>query len=250
MGDSPERSPQQVTGRAPVLVAVRRPQTLRGLRRRGGRNHQVAARESLVIRGPARSYHAACRGRWRAAIAITDADALHSASMSGFDRLSVRVLSKWPAWLERMYLDTTVSLAEDGEIVHTSVVRWLGLPLQTSVETFTLDPDGLWLTVRKGMTGFGGDPPTRRARCRPRDGVSGRPWFPGHPGAGSLRSVMIPEYLAFVDDLVAHAVEVERTRCVVQDSRARACLAPPYRRGTCHTGSTTIARPSSPVPAA
>jgi hypothetical protein len=39
-------------------------------------------------------------------------------------------------------------------------LRWLGLPLQKSVEIFTLDPDGRRFTVRGSMTGAGSVDPT------------------------------------------------------------------------------------------
>lgn len=105
---------------------------------------------------PARDYYEACRGRWRApvAITVTDAAALATSGMSWADRLSVRLLSRWPSWLGRVWLDTSVAVDGD-EVVHTTTVRWLGLPLQRSVETFTLDPDGQRFTVRGGMTGEG-----------------------------------------------------------------------------------------------
>jgi hypothetical protein len=111
---------------------------------------------------PARVYYEACVGKWRApvSITVTDPAALLGSGLSRLDRLSVRLLSVWPSWLGRIYLDTTVSLSGDSEVVHTTVVRWMGLPLQTSVETFTLDPDGHRFTVSGGMTGFGAIDPT------------------------------------------------------------------------------------------
>lgn len=105
--------------------------------------------------GPARTYYEACRGRWRAPIAltVTDLGALQASGMSRLDQLSVRLLSSWPSWLGGVYLDTTVTVSD--EVVHTTVIRWLGLPVQKSVETFTLDPDGRRFLVRGGMTGSG-----------------------------------------------------------------------------------------------
>ena len=75
--------------------------------------------------------------------------------MSFADRLSLRVLSAWPRWLGAIYLDTTVACRDGAEVVHTTVVRWLGIPLQRSIETFLLDPEGRSFTVRGGMSGSG-----------------------------------------------------------------------------------------------
>lgn len=116
----------------------------------------------MTIASPAYVYYEGCRGRWRApiAITITDAGALQRSGMSLLGRLGLRLLASWPPWLGRIYLDTTVALDGGGEVVHTTVVRWLGLPLQKSVESFTLDPDGCRVTVRGVMTGSGSVDPT------------------------------------------------------------------------------------------
>lgn len=112
--------------------------------------------------GPAHTYYEACTGRWRAPIAftLTDTRALGRSGMSLVDRLSIRLLAVWPAWLGRVHLDTTVAFRGPGEVVHTTVVRWLRVPLQKSVETFSLDPDGRRFTVRGSMTGSGVVDPT------------------------------------------------------------------------------------------
>lgn len=106
---------------------------------------------------PARAYYEACKGVWRAPIAltITDAEAFEKSGMSFADRLSVRLLSGWPTWLGSVFMDTSVAFQGENEVVHTTVARWLGLPLQKSVEIFTLDPDGSRFVVRGGMTGSG-----------------------------------------------------------------------------------------------
>jgi hypothetical protein len=75
--------------------------------------------------------------------------------MSFADRLSLRVLSAWPRWLGGVYLDTTVSWGDGAEVVHTTVVRWLGIPLQRSTEMFLLDPEGRSFTVQGGISGAG-----------------------------------------------------------------------------------------------
>jgi hypothetical protein len=107
-------------------------------------------------------YYEACRGRWRSPISLTltDAGALQRSGMSLLNRVGVRLLAIWPRWLGRIQLDTTVAPHEGREVVHTTVLRWLGLPLQKSVEIFTLDPDGCRFTVRGSMTGGGSVDPT------------------------------------------------------------------------------------------
>jgi hypothetical protein len=120
----------------------------------------------MTAAGPARAYYEACRGRWRApvSIVVTDAGALRRSGMSLWSRLGVRLLAAWPAWLGRIQLDTTVSPDEGSEVVHTTVLRWLGLPLQKTVEIFTLDADGHRFTVRGSMSGAGSvDPSATRA---------------------------------------------------------------------------------------
>jgi len=112
--------------------------------------------------GPAREYYEGCRGRWRAPVAftLTDAAALARSGMSLLDRFSLRLLASWPAWLGRIHLDTTVAFEGEHDVVHTTVVRWLGLSLRKSVETFHIEPDGSRLTVCGGMTGHGSVDPT------------------------------------------------------------------------------------------
>ena len=111
---------------------------------------------------PSRTYYEACQGRWRApaAITITDPAALRTSGMSLLDRVSVRLLAIWPRWLGRVWLDTSVAFDARGDVVHTTVFRWAGIPLQRSVEIFALDPDGHRFTVSGGMTGTGAIDPT------------------------------------------------------------------------------------------
>lgn len=115
----------------------------------------------MTTGSPSRAYYEACRGRWRApvAIEITDPQALATSGMSWLDRASLRLLAVWPRWLGRVFLDTAVEVGGD-EVTHTTIVRWLGLPLKRSVEFYALDPDGHRLTVRGGMTGAGSVDPT------------------------------------------------------------------------------------------
>ena len=106
---------------------------------------------------PSETYYRACCGTWRSPISIEIDDplALARSGMSWGDRWSLRLLAAWPALFGRLYLDTSVAFRAAHEVVHTTTVRWLGLPLQHSEEVFTLSPDGTTLTVRGGMTGEG-----------------------------------------------------------------------------------------------
>ena len=110
---------------------------------------------------PARAYFEACRGRWRTpvAITVTDVAALQRSGMSWFDRLQVRLLARWPRWLGRVFMDTSVAI-DGSDVVHTTVIRWLVLPLMKSVEIFALDRDGSRFTVSGSMTGQGSVDPT------------------------------------------------------------------------------------------
>lgn len=86
---------------------------------------------------------------------LTDPVALAASGMGFLDRLSVRIVAGWPAWLGRSYLHTSVRYDASGDVLHTTVVRWLGIPFQKSVETMHLDPEGRRFTVSGGMTGTG-----------------------------------------------------------------------------------------------
>jgi hypothetical protein len=107
--------------------------------------------------GPARTYYEACVGQWRSpvAITITDSAALATSGASWLDRQSLRLLARWPAWLGRVFLDTEVAFRAADEVVHTTIVRWMGVPLQRSVEVYKLDADGARLSITGGMTGSG-----------------------------------------------------------------------------------------------
>lgn len=106
---------------------------------------------------PAQAYYQACRGRWRAryAIDVTNPAALATSGLGLRDRLGVRLLSAWPNWLGAIAMETSVDWADDRTVVHSTCLRWLGLPLMRSVETFALAEDGVHFEVRGGMTGRG-----------------------------------------------------------------------------------------------
>jgi hypothetical protein len=109
----------------------------------------------MSAQGPAHVYYRACVGRWRAPLrmTLTDAAALRASGMSRSDRWSLRLLAEWPRWLGPVVMETSVDFDANGEVVHTTRVRWGGLTLQRSVEVFTIAPDGVSLTIRGGMTG-------------------------------------------------------------------------------------------------
>lgn len=106
---------------------------------------------------PAHAYYRACEGAWRGPIEVTltDPRALASSGMGFADRVTLRMLSRWPRWLGRVVLDTSVAYDPSGRVLHTTVVRWLGLPLRRSVETITIDADGRAFRVSGGMDGTG-----------------------------------------------------------------------------------------------
>jgi hypothetical protein len=106
---------------------------------------------------PNHRYYAGCEGVWRASVSlrISDPARLARSGMRSADRLSVRVMAAWPRWLGAIVLDTTVAYDASGRVLHTTVVRWLGIPIQRSVETIQLDDDGRRFTVSGGMTGAG-----------------------------------------------------------------------------------------------
>lgn len=116
---------------------------------------------------PAQTYYDACRGRWRAPIALTISDpaALARSGMGWLDRVSLHLLSRWPAWFGRVHLDTVVEVVADDVVHHHTVIRWLGIPLRRSLEVYALHVDGQTLTMSGDMTGSGEvDPSATRAR--------------------------------------------------------------------------------------
>ena len=106
--------------------------------------------------GPALTYYLACVGRWAAPLQlrVTDAAALRNSGMSLKERWSLHLLARWPRWLGAVSMQTTITVEPSGEVIHTTVVSWRGLPLQRSVETFTPEMDGISLSIRGGMTGY------------------------------------------------------------------------------------------------
>jgi hypothetical protein len=98
---------------------------------------------------PAHVYYRACAGAWRAPISlvITDPAALAASTMAWADRVSLRLMAAWPRWLGTFWMETTVAYDPAGVVAHTTVVRWLGLPLMVSAETITLAPDGQRFTL-------------------------------------------------------------------------------------------------------
>ncbi|PRQ09785.1 hypothetical protein [Enhygromyxa salina] len=104
---------------------------------------QARAREQ-----PHRAYYLSCVGRWRCELdmRITDTERLRHSEMPLLDRVALRLVSAWPAWLGRLRLDTSVHF-EGPVVVHTTRVRWLGLPMMLSVERIEFDDDGRSFTL-------------------------------------------------------------------------------------------------------
>jgi hypothetical protein len=109
----------------------------------------------MATEGPAIAYYRACEGRWQAKleIKIIDLPALQRSGMALHRRLQLRLLSAWSRRFGHLGMETSVAFDPNGEVVHTTLVRWLGLPVQRSVEFFTLATDGATIRIRGGMTG-------------------------------------------------------------------------------------------------
>jgi len=95
------------------------------------------------------AYYHACVGRWACAFTpeVSDFGALRRA-LGTAAALGLWAMTRWPACLGASRLHTTVSYAPGGDVMHTTRVTWLGLPLMRSRELITLDPDGRHLRVR------------------------------------------------------------------------------------------------------
>jgi hypothetical protein len=102
-------------------------------------------------------YYRECAGVWRSDVSmtITDTGEFSRSGMRLADRVSLRLMAIWPPFLGRILLCTTVAYDAGGQVLHTTVVRWLGIPLRRSVEAIALDRDGRRFAVRGGMTGTG-----------------------------------------------------------------------------------------------
>lgn len=105
---------------------------------------------------PARAYYTACQGRWCAPVdvRVTDPAALRASNMGLLARARLRLLAAWPAAFGRLMLHTSVALDGD-EVVHTTAIRWLGVPVAATVERFHLEPDGRSLRASGGAVGHG-----------------------------------------------------------------------------------------------
>jgi hypothetical protein len=113
---------------------------------------RYARRNPVAVLGtmpPNHAYYRACHGRWRCPLQmrITDAAALRGSGMSWSVRVGLRMMAAWPRWLGRFFFETSVRYDEDDAVTHTTVVRWLGLPLLWGTERIALDPDGRAFTI-------------------------------------------------------------------------------------------------------
>lgn len=102
-------------------------------------------------------YYTACIGHWSApfAMRITDVAALRRSGPGLLDRIGLRLLGAWPAWLGTLRMVTSVAVHPSGqEVRHTTAVHWGPLVLFSSVETIHLQPDGHSFTL-EGRQGPG-----------------------------------------------------------------------------------------------
>ena len=117
----------------------------------------MSASEPTFDALPSVRYYRACVGAWRGEVelTLTDVTALAGSGMAMLDRLSVRLMAAWPKWLPRPVMSTSVRFRGPLEVVHTTTVSWLGVPLQQSEERFDLDTDGRTFEVRGDVIGRG-----------------------------------------------------------------------------------------------
>lgn len=98
---------------------------------------------------PSERYFEACAGAWRAPfdLRITDPVALQGSGMGWFDRAALRTIARWPMWLGRPVLHTTVAPQAAESVIHTTTLRWRRLVFFRSIETLRLDADGRSFTL-------------------------------------------------------------------------------------------------------
>jgi len=97
---------------------------------------------------PNQAYYRACAGRWACRLGgdVRDFSALRGA-VGLINALSLVTLSRWPPFLGTPVLKTSVAFEDSGDVVHTTAVTWLGVPLVRSREVITLDQDGTRLRM-------------------------------------------------------------------------------------------------------
>lgn len=61
--------------------------------------------------------------------------------------MNLRMIAAWPSWLGRFSLETSVAYDGSPSVVHTTRVRWLGVPMMKSIETIRLAGDAETLTM-------------------------------------------------------------------------------------------------------
>ncbi len=105
---------------------------------------------------PNQTYYRACVGVWACSLdfAITDHEAFRAAPLTARDRLRIRSMLATAAAFGAPRLTTTVAMAGDDEVVHTTRVAGLGVPMLRSREVLTLEPDGARFTMRIDQRDF------------------------------------------------------------------------------------------------
>lgn len=106
---------------------------------------------------PAYVYYRACVGAWAAPVEfeILDPAALRSSGMGALDRLRLHLLSRWPRWLGRLVMHTTVSFVAEDTVEHTTAFRWMGIALERSREEIVIDADGRTFRLQGDVSGEG-----------------------------------------------------------------------------------------------
>ena len=96
---------------------------------------------------PNHDYFRACEGSWacRFSVEVTDFTALRRA-VGLLNAGGLALLARWPGFLGTPRFRTSVAYDPSGQVVHTTRISWLGLPLARSREVLELDVDGRGVT--------------------------------------------------------------------------------------------------------
>ena len=94
-------------------------------------------------------YYRACVGSWSGR---TDLRVTSFADLRGvigfFNAFPIWMLSCVSGWIGRLSLNTSVRFEDEQHVVHTTALRWFGIPLLVGEETITLHADGRSFELR------------------------------------------------------------------------------------------------------